>query len=53
MMTGLCTACGDVWEEDDRPSVCPECGFTGVIGAPSDDMIALRERHRQQQEDGS
>lgn len=29
--TGLCTSCGDQWEEDERPVVCPECGFTGVV----------------------
>lgn len=38
--TGLCTACGDQWQEDEKPSVCPECGFTGVVAVrsnPADD----------------
>lgn len=29
--TGLCSSCGDVWQEDETPTVCPECGFTGVV----------------------
>lgn len=29
--TGLCSSCGDVWQEDEAPTVCPACGFTGVV----------------------
>lgn len=32
--SGMCTACGDRWHEDEKPTVCPECGFTGVLAVP-------------------
>lgn len=27
---GLCLDCGDEWEEDGTPIVCPECGSLDV-----------------------
>lgn len=54
--TGLCTSCGDVWQEDDdRPTVCPTCGFTGVVAMDSTDpnAIELRQRHEQMKGDES
>lgn len=35
--TGLCTACGDRWQEDDLPKICPECNFTGVLVLEEED----------------
>ena len=28
---GACLNCGDEWEEDERPTICPECHSTDVM----------------------